>query len=148
MPVHDLICQNPYSLQLSSYSDFLCFLCREFLTFITFRQERGSTAKNLTVAEFKVDQEKEKLAALETKVEVKKEQLSALQQKTKTAQHTALTFSEINDMSRKNLRGKMELEPSDLENLKSLARVGLTAPAKISDLKRKLKERTDDATVL
>lgn len=48
-------------------------------------------------------------------------------------------------MGRKNLRGKMELEPSNLENLKSLARMGLTAPAKISDLKRKLKERTDDA---
>lgn len=109
------------------------------------RGERGSTAKNLTVAEFKVEQEKQKLAALENKVESKREQLSALQQKAKTVEHIALTFSEINDMGRKNLRGKMELEPPDLENLKFLARVGLTAPAEISDLKRKLKERTDDA---
>lgn len=109
------------------------------------RGERGSEAQNLTVAEFKVEQEKKKLAALENKVEVKKEQLSSLQQKTKTVEHTALTFSEINDMGKKNLRGKIEFEPSDLQNLKSLARVGLTAPAEISDLKRKLKERTDDA---
>lgn len=71
------------------------------------RGERGSTAKNLTVAEFKVEPEKQKLAALKNKVEVKKEQLSALQQKTKTAGHAAMTFSEIEGMGRKNLRGKI-----------------------------------------
>lgn len=75
--------------------------------------ERGSTAKDLTVDEFKVKQEKQKLAALETKVESKIEQLSALQQKTKAVQHTALTFPEVNNMGRKNLRGKMEFEPPE-----------------------------------
>ena len=111
------------------------------------RGERGSTAKNLTVAEFKVEQEKKKLAALENKVGYRQDTLASLNQEIKVTAKIAKTYAEIDGMGKKNLRGKMEVEPSELTELKSLSKVGLSAPAQISDLKEKLKRQTNDTRI-
>lgn len=112
------------------------------------RGERGSTEEHLTVTQFKVIKEQERLSELEAKTEKQERIFSKAKQKTQVQNKIAITFSEIDNMGSKTLfGGKVQLTQNEAINLKELAKKGVTAKAKISDLEQKLENAKRDADI-
>lgn len=105
------------------------------------RGERGSTEEHLTITEFKVMKETERLQALTQQVEKKEARLDAVKQQTAVQKTVALTFDEIDRMGKKKLfSDKIEFTPEEADTLKALARKGAASKAKISGFKQQLAE--------
>ncbi|NBI80559.1 recombinase [Clostridiaceae bacterium] len=111
------------------------------------RGERGSTEEHLTVAQFKVEREQERLVVLENQVTKKTQVLQRIEQKTKAQKSAVTTFAEIDNMGRKTLMGKVELSQSEAKELKKLAKKGVKADGTISDLERDLQSARRDAQI-
>ena len=112
------------------------------------RGERGSTEEHLTVTQFKVIKEQERLSELEAKTEKQERIFNKAKQKTQVQNKIAITFSEIDNMGSKTLfSGKVQLTQNEAMNLKELAKKGVTAKAKISDLEQKLENARRDADI-
>ncbi len=112
------------------------------------RGERGSTEEHLTVTQFKVIKEQERLYELEAKTEKQERIFNKAKQKTQVQNKIAITFSEIDNMGSKTLfGGKVQLTQNEAINLKELAKKGVTAKAKISDLEQKLENAKRDADI-
>ena len=112
------------------------------------RGERGSTEEHLTVTQFKVIKEQERLSELEAKTEKQECIFNKAKQKTQVQNKIAITFSEIDNMGSKTLfGGKVQLTQNEAINLKELAKKGVTAKAKISDLEQKLENAKRDADI-
>ena len=118
------------------------------------RGERGSTAAHLGVLEYKIKQDKERLAGLAGDVADKEEQAAALdktlkqkgkqlagldKQLTVTEKASAM-YSELERMGKKNLWGHMELLPEEFKKLLTLAKSGLASQGKVLELQRQLTE--------
>jgi len=123
----------------SSYSvlqdDFFNFMRNAGYTDVE-RGERGSTEEHLTVTQFKVQAEQQRLEAVTGQVaqaeqsledaksatEKQKKKLEALQRETKTAKTIALTAQEIESMGRKNsFTRNIALTPDECRTLKDYA---------------------------
>ena len=123
----------------SSYSvlqdDFFNFMRNAGYTDVE-RGERGSTEEHLTVTQFKVQAEQQRLEAVTGQVaraeqsledakaatEKQKKKLEALQKETRTAKALALTAQEIESMGKKNaLTGNITLTPDECRTLKDYA---------------------------
>ena len=117
------------------------------------RGERGSTEEHLTVTQFKVQAEQQRLDAVTGQVaqaeqslenakaatEKQKKRLEALQRKTKTAKTIALTVQDIEAMGKKNsITGNISLTPDQSDTLKRYAVNGIIANADNKRLKEKL----------
>ena len=112
------------------------------------RGERGSTEEHLTVTQFKVIKEQERLSELEAKTDKQERIFNKAKQKTQFQNKIAITFSEIDNMGSKTLfGGKVQLTQNEAMNLKELAKKGVTAKAKISDLEQKLENAKKDADI-
>jgi len=111
------------------------------------RGERGSTEEHLTVTQFKVKAEQERLEVLESQTEKIEQQLQRIEQKTKIKKSQAATFDEIDSMGRKTFTGKIEFTPHEAEQLKNLAKKAISASAVIADLKKKLESTRQDARI-
>ena len=100
------------------------------------RGERGSTEEHLTVTQFKVQAEQQRLEEVTAQVqqaeqsledtkaaaEKQKKKLEALQKETQVAQKTALTVQDIEAMGKKNaITGNITLTPSECRTLKDCA---------------------------
>ena len=140
----------------SSYSvlqdDFFHFMRAAGYTDVE-RGERGSTEEHLTVTQFKVQAEQQRLEAVtgqvaqaeqsleDTKVatEKQKKKLEALQKETKTAKTIALTVQDIEAMGKKATFGNnITLTPDECDTLKRYAVNGIIANADNKRLKEKL----------
>ena len=91
------------------------------------RGERGSTEEHLTVTQFKVAQEQQRLEAVtaqitqseqaldtaQAAVEKKRKELHSLQKQAKEQRTTALTVQEIRSMGKKTITGNITLTPSE-----------------------------------
>ena len=123
----------------SSYSvlqdDFFHFMRNAGYTDVE-RGERGSTEEHLTVTQFKVQAEQQRLEAVTGQVaqaeqslenakaatEKQKKKLEALQKETKTVKTIALTAQEIESMGKKNaLTGNITLTSDECRTLKDYA---------------------------
>ena len=117
------------------------------------RGERGSTEEHLTVTQFKVQAEQQRLEAVTGQVaqakrglenakaatEKQKKKLEALQKETKTAKTVALTVQEIETMGKKATFGNnITLTPDECDTLKRYAVNGIIANADNKRLKEKL----------
>ena len=117
------------------------------------RGERGSTEEHLTVTQFKVQAEQQRLEAVTGQVaqakrglenakaatEKQKKKLEALQKETKTAKTVALTVQEIETMGKKATFGNnITLTPDECDTLKRYAANGIIANADNKRLKEKL----------
>ena len=117
------------------------------------RGERGSTEEHLTVTQFKVQAEQQRLEVVTGQVaqaeqsledakaatEKQKKTLKALQKETKAAKTTALTVQDIEAMGKKNaLTGNVSLTQDQCEALKRYAVNGIIANADNKRLKEKL----------
>ena len=148
----------------SSYSvlqdDFFNFMRAAGYTDVE-RGERGSTEEHLTVTQFKVVQEQQRLEdvtaqiaqteqALDTAqaaVEKKQKELQSLQKQTKEQRTAALTVQEIRSMGKKTITGNITLTPSECSTLKDYAVNGILAKAENSRLKEKLQSAQKSAAV-
>lgn len=126
------------------------------------RGERGSTEEHLTVTQFKVQSEQERLETVSNLVaqaeraledtqaaaDRQKKRLAVLQKETKTAKVAALTIQDIEAMGKKNaLTGNISLTPQECDTLKQHAINGIAARADNRRLKEKLASAEQSATV-
>ena len=116
------------------------------------RGERGSSTEHLSVLGFKIQQDTKRSVALEQDVQAKQKQsaeldgqtkrqqgqLSLLREKVKFKKQAAIMFSEIENMVKKSIGGKMQLSPEDWETVSELAKKGVVADSSIASLERKL----------
>ena len=147
---------NGKKILKSSYSvlqdDFFHFMRNAGYTDVE-RGERGSTEEHLTVTQFKVQAEQQRLEAMTGQVaqaerglenakdatEKHKKKLEALQKETKTAKTVALTVQEIETMGKKATFGNnITLTPDECDTLKRYAVNGIIANADNKRLKEKL----------
>ena len=119
------------------------------------RGERGSTEEHLTVTQFKVKAEQQRLEAVSDKVaqaeqavEKQEQKLDALKKETKTAKAAALTAHEIKAMGKRNsLTGNITMTPQECAELKKHAVNGLSARAEIAKLREQLAAAEQAAAV-
>ena len=125
------------------------------------RGERGSTEEHLTVTQFKVAQEQQRLEdvtaqiaqteqALDTAqaaVEKKQKELQSLQKQAKEQRTATLTVQEIRSMGKKTITGNITLTPSECSTLKDYAVNGILAKAENSRLEEKLQSAQKSAAV-
>ena len=119
------------------------------------RGERGSTEEHLTVTQFKVKAEQQRLEAMSEQVAqaeqaLKKQEhkLDALKKETKAAKAAALTAREIKAMGKRNpLTGSVTLTSQECSELKKHAVNGLSARAEIVKLRDKLSAAEQAAAV-
>ena len=126
------------------------------------RGERGSTEEHLTVTQFKVQAEQERLEAVtglvaqaeqtledtQAAADRQKKRLAVLQKETKTAKVAALTIQDIEAMGKKNaLTGNISLTPQECDTLKQHAINGIAARADNRRLKEKLASAEQSATI-
>ena len=126
------------------------------------RGERGSTEEHLTVTQFKVQAEQERLETVTNLVaqaeqtledtqaaaDRQKKRLAVLQKETKTAKAAALTVQDIEAMGKKNaLTGNISLTPQECDTLKKYAVNGIAAKADNRRLKEKLASAEQSATI-
>ena len=140
----------------SSYSvlqdDFFNFMRNVGYTDVE-RGERGSTEEHLTVTQFKVQAEQQRLETVTGQVaqaeqsledaksatEKQKKRLEALQRETKAAKTIALTVQDIDAMGKKNaITGNISLTPDQCDTLKRYAVNGIITNADNKRLKEKL----------
>ena len=140
----------------SSYSvlqdDFFHFMRAAGYTDVE-RGEHGSTEEHLTVTQFKIQAEQQRLEAVTGQVaqaeqrladakaatEKQKKKLEALQKETKSAKTIALTVQDIEAMGKKNaLTGNVSFTQDQCETLKRYAVNGIIANADNQRLKEKL----------
>ena len=140
----------------SSYSvlqdDFFHFMRAAGYTDVE-RGERGSTEEHLTVTQFKVQAEQQRLEAVtglvaqaeqtledaKTATERQKKKLEVLQKETKTAKTIALTVQDIEEMGKKNaITGNVSLTPDEYHTLKHYAVNGIIAKAENSRLQERI----------
>lgn len=108
------------------------------------RGERGSSEEHLSVTQFKVEKEKARLQELEKQTQKRVKMLEKIEQKTRVKKEVSVTFDEIDKMGKSTIFGKMELTKAECERLKNLAKKGVIANAKISDLREKLRSAERD----
>ena len=119
------------------------------------RGERGSTEEHLTVTQFKVKAEQQRLEAVSVQVaqaeqalEKQENKLDAMKKETKTAKAAALTAREIKAMGKRNpLTGSVTLTAQECSELKKHAVNGLAAKAEIVKLRDKLSAAEQAASV-
>jgi hypothetical protein len=126
------------------------------------RGERGSTEEHLTVTQFKVqaeqqrletavaqaDQAEQTLADTQSAVEKQEKKLKALQKETKTAKAIGLTVQDIQAMGRKATFGSnITLTPNECDALKRYATNGILFNAENKRLKENLESAQKSASI-
>ena len=125
------------------------------------RGERGSTEEHLTVTQFKVAQEKQRLETMTAQIaqteqtlnntqaviEKKEKELQSLQKQAKEQHAAALTVQEIRSMGKKTITGNVSFTPSECNILKDYAVTGLLVKAENSRLEEKLRSAQCSAAI-
>ena len=149
----------------SSYSvlqdDFFNFMRATGYTDVE-RGERGSTEEHLTVTQFKVQAEQQRLETVTGQVaqaeqslmdakaatEKQKKKLEALQKETKAAKSVTLAVQDIEAMGKKSsLTGNISLTPDQCDTLKRYAINGIISNADNKRLKEKLASAENSALI-
>jgi len=92
------------------------------------RGERGSTAENLSVLDYKIKQDEQKLADLT-------EQLSGVQVNYDNSQKTFMSFMEIDRSGKKTLTGKYTVSAEDYQKLTTLAKESYSSASEVQKLR-------------
>ena len=126
------------------------------------RGERGSTEEHLTVTQFKVQAEQERLETVtglvaqaeqdledaKAAADKQKKKLEVLQKETKAAKAAALTVQDIEAMGKKNaLTGNVSFTPKECDTLKKYAVNSIAAKADNRRLKEKLASAEKTASI-
>ncbi|MCI8698650.1 MAG: plasmid recombination protein [Oscillospiraceae bacterium] len=116
---------------IPSYSILQDEFCRHmqetgFTDFV--RGERGSTADNLSCLEYQIHQDKARLKEIQEKVRAEESKLVAIHP-------ISRTHSEIDEMGKKTLTGKVTVSQADFDTLTQLAKEGVSGRGQLSRLK-------------
>lgn len=111
------------------------------------RGERGSSEEHLTVTQFKVEREQERLQVLESSIEKKEATLEKVSEKLKQAKADMLMISEIEQMGKPMLSGKIQFTEKEAAQLKALAKEGVSSRIKINDIQSALLSARHDSSV-
>ena len=104
------------------------------------RGVRGSTTQNLSVLDYKVQQDNEKLFRIEKQVEKQQKELVLISEQLVVEHKASKTFHELDELGRKKMFGKVELTEQDYKEVISLAKEGVLSRSKITELTRQLRE--------
>lgn len=162
---HPLLTAKGKKVLRASYSvlqdDFFNYMKTAGYTDVE-RGERGSTEEHLTVTQFKVQAEQQRLEAVTGQVaqaeqsledakaatEKQKKKLEALQKETKAAKAIALTVQDIEAMGKKATFGNnITLTPDECDTLKRYATNGILFHAENERLKGKLESAQKSASI-
>lgn len=103
------------------------------------RGERGSTEEHLTVTQFKVHAEQQRLEAVTAQVAKAEQTLTAAKEEMRTTKTSALTVREIKEMGKQNpITGNISLTPQESKAIKKYAVIGLTLKAENAKLHEQL----------
>lgn len=103
------------------------------------RGERGSTEEHLTVTQFKVHAEQQRLEAVTAQVAKTEQALTAVKEEMRTTKTAALTAREIKEMGKQNpITGNISLTPQESKAIKKYAVIGLAMKAENAKLLEQL----------
>ena len=104
------------------------------------RGERGSTAQHLSVLDYKIQKDTETLERIDRQVAVQQEKLEQVSETLTVERQASMTFSELENVGKRTLFGKVELPEKEYRKVIDLAREGVMSRGVIADLTRKLQE--------
>lgn len=104
------------------------------------RGVRGSTTKHLSVLDFKIQQDTEKLTRIEKQVDAQQKELVSISEQLVVEHQASKTFHELDELGRKKMFGKVELSERDYKDVISLAKEGVLSRSRITDLTRQLRD--------
>lgn len=107
------------------------------------RGVRGSTTQHLSVLDYKLQQDAEKLTRIEKQVETQQKELVSISEQLIVEHQASKTFHELDELGRKKMFGKVELTEKDYKEVISLAKEGIQSRGKIADLMQKLREASN-----
>ena len=106
------------------------------------RGVRGSTTQHLSVLDYKIQQDNERLARIEKQVEEQQKELEVVSEKLNVAHQSSKSFQSLDDMVQKKMFGKVTLDEQDYMEVISLAKEGVLSRGTIRSLKQQLKDVT------
>ena len=111
------------------------------------RGEHGSSEEHLTVTQFKVEREQERLDKIEQRIEKKEAELADTRKKIQSARADVLSDAEIDSMGRQTITGKVQFSKPEASHLKALAKEAISSKSTIYQLKNDLEKARQDAHV-
>ena len=100
------------------------------------RGERGSTEEHLTVTQFKVQREQERLDTLTAQADQQKQSLAAIQKKSTLTKNALIHAQDVATLGKKTLLGNYSLTEEEFSQLKSQAAHGFMVDVEIRQLKQ------------
>jgi len=107
------------------------------------RGVRGSTNQHLSVLNYKIQQDNEKLARIEKQVAEQQQELASVSSQLAVESQTSKIFNQLDELGKRKLFGKVELAENDYKGVIALAKEGILSRIKIADLTRQLYEARD-----
>lgn len=89
------------------------------------RGVRGSTAQHLSVLDYKIQKDAQKLVQIEKQVSAQQKQLTGISERLVVEQKASKAFHELDGLGRKTMFGKIELPEKDYREVISLAKEGI-----------------------
>ena len=111
------------------------------------RGERGSSEEHLTVTQFKVEREQERLDKIEKRIEKGQAELADTRKKNQSARADVLSDAEIDSMGKQTITGKVQFSEPEASHLKKLAKEAVSSKSTIYQLKNDLEKAQQDAHV-
>ena len=102
------------------------------------RGERGSTEEHLTVTQFKVQREQERLDSLTAQADQQKQSLAAIQKKSTLTKNALIHAQDVATLGKKTLLGNYSLTEEEFSQLKSQAAHGFMVDVENRQLKQQL----------
>ena len=102
------------------------------------RGERGSTEEHLTVTQFKVQREQERLDTLTAQADQQKQSLAAIQKKSTLTKNALIHAQDVATLGKKTLLGNHSLTEEEFSQLKSQAAHGFMVDVENRQLKQQL----------
>ena len=106
------------------------------------RGVRGSTTQHLSVLEYKIQQDKQRLEQIEQSVAEQTNELADISKDLAINQNIRKTYDELDSLGKKKMFGKVELPEEDYKEVMTLAKEALSSRGVIDSLKRQLNKAT------
>jgi hypothetical protein len=101
---------------------------------------RGSSVQHLSVLDYKIQQDNERLTRIEKQVEAQRKELVSVSEQLTVERQANKMFHELDELGRKKIFGKVELTEDDYKEVIALAKEGILSRSKISDLTQALRK--------
>lgn len=102
------------------------------------RGQRGSTFEHLSALEFKVQSDMKRLAEIEESVAAQQAELEKTEKDLWYVKEASRTYTELENMGKKTLFGKVELSKDDYHTLVNLAKEGVSSRSLVERMKLEL----------